>query len=132
MALADFEIGSTYVGMENVEDLLDDEPLEEQMPPPRATPVTTSNPVELATGHVRGAGWLTCTWTWDLLTQKQYDELRAFCTGKSDDVFINTKLEDGTYDEYTAILVWPEGLVRSFGVYTNVVLEFRALEVYTP
>lgn len=129
--MLDFEIGLTYGGMVNVETLADAYPLEERLMPPRATPVMASNPIELASGHVRAAGWLRCTWSWDFLTQNQYDVLRVFCTNKSGDVFIKTRDEDGDFTEYTAIMVWPENPIREFGAYSDMTFEFRALEVYT-
>lgn len=126
MPLYSYQIGTTYGGLANVESLAT------PLAAPRSTPPDYSQPIELVSGGVRGGGWLACTWSWATMTQAQYDQLRTFCSGKSAEVYINTRKDDGAYQVYTAWLVWPEQPRRDSGRVLDVVLEFRDLEEYTP
>jgi hypothetical protein len=126
MPLYSYEIGSTFGGMTNVESLT------VPLAAPKATAPDFSQPIDLADGLVRGGGWLTMTWSWAFMTQAQYDQLRTFCSGKSAAVFIATRKDDFTYDDYTAVLVWPEQPERDSGRVRDLVLTFRQLVEYTP
>jgi hypothetical protein len=126
MTLYSYQIGTTYGGLTNVESL------STPVQPPRSTPPDYSQPIPLASGGVRGAGWLRCTWSWDILSQAEYNKLRTFCTGKSASVYINTRKDAGTYQVYTATLVWPEQPRRDSGRVLGLVLEFQDLEEYSP
>jgi hypothetical protein len=76
---------------------------------PRWTFKPSSKPVQLGDGSVRGAGWATAEWTWDIMTTTQRDWLRAFIPGQSAEVWIKTRTMDsitsGTV--FRAIAVWP-------------------------
>ena len=109
--LENFTVGSagqqTYTGvnLENLEDLTT------EVYPPKSTFQEFSQPVLLGDGTVRGAGWITGEWRWGFLTQAQRNQLRTFCTGASNAVFIRTHENDNS-DEYTyfsGTLVWPTG-----------------------
>lgn len=126
MPLYEYEIGTTYGGMANVESLTT------PLSAPRATAPDYSQPIELASGGVRGGGWLTATWSWDVLTQDEYDQMRSFCSGKSASVYIKTRKDDYTYQVYTAEMVWPEQPQRVAGRVLDFVLRFRQMVEYSP
>lgn len=122
MTIAGFEIGLTEVGLANVEGLT---------PPllhPRATPPLPSMSIPLASAKVRGAGWLTFTWTWDFLEQDEYNLLRTYCPNRSATLFVTSKADDGTYDSYSVEMVWPERPERSQNTFLDFSLRFNVLE----
>ena len=128
MARYDFEIGSTYVGMTNVEELT------VPLPPPASTYKRYALEVDLGDDTVRGFGLPSATWRWQVLTLAQRDQLKTFCSGASATVFIQTKKRDASevYDEFTAVMIWQEeedvwsGRVRDF------VVRFRSMVEYVP
>jgi len=128
VARYDFEIGSTYVGMENVEELT------VPLPPPASTYRRYALEVDLGDDTRRGFGLPSATWRWQVLTLAQRDQLKTFCSGASAQVFLNTKKRDASevYDEFTAVMIWPSeedvwaGRVRDF------VIRYRSLVEYVP
>lgn len=126
MTLYSYEIGTTYGGMTNVESLTT------ALPAPRSTIQEFSQSVELASAGVRGAGWPVATWTWDILEQDQWDQIRTFCSGQSADVYIKTRKQDGTYQVYTATMVRPGQVRKDSGRVLDLVVEFRNLVEYSP
>lgn len=121
--VSEFEIGNSYPTT-NVELLT------VPLPAPRATLPLATKPIELASGGVRGAGWVSCSWIWDVLTQAQYNQLRTFCANKSSDVYLRTRKDDGTYQYYTAKMVWPENPNRRHNHLLGLTFEFRDMEMY--
>lgn len=126
MPLYEYEIGSTPASMTNVESLTT------PLAAPRHGFVEFSQDVELASGLVRGAGWPVATWSWDILTSAEWEQLKTFCTGKSADVGIKTRKDDGTYESYYATMVRPGSVRKDSGRVLDVVIEFRDLVVYSP
>jgi hypothetical protein len=126
MPLYEYEIGATYGGMANVESLTT------PLPAPRHTFNEFSQSVELASGGVRGAGWPVATWSWDVLDQDQWDQLIAFCSGQSADVYIQTRKRDGSYQVYTATMVRPGQVSKDCGRVLGLAIEFRNLVEYSP
>jgi hypothetical protein len=101
--LYDFEIGSTLVGLENVEIL--DVPL----PPPTWSYKPYQQVVVLGSQGARGIGYPSATWSWASLTDEQRDQLRELCAGASSTVFIRTRTNENTneYKEFRAVMNWP-------------------------
>ena len=64
--------------------------------------------VELLSGHDRWQGEPWTEWRFRILTVAQYAVLRAYNSGPSADVFISTPDADGTFDDYQAIMRWPD------------------------
>lgn len=126
MALDQFEIGTTHGGLVNIEDL--GTPLS----PPKSTWDDGPLPVDLATGAVRSGGWTLVTWRWEFLSQVQWTQVQVFCAGRSADVYIVTRKDDGTYQEYTAIMVRPSGPERKNVKVFDVTIEFRNCVEYSP
>jgi len=128
MATYDYEIGTTAAGTTNVEDLTT------SVKAPKSTFNKYSDSISLGDATVRGLGNPVTTWRWGWLDQDEYDQLRTFCSGKSAEIYINTKKDDGSYDKYSCVVVWPDmsSIVKqerdgSF-YYQDFVLEFRHLE----
>ncbi len=70
--------------------------------------------IPLGSGGVRGAGRPWAVWRWGFLTQAQYNMLRYFCAGASEDVGIRTMVNDGSYVIYAAkMTVQEQAIVRS-------------------
>jgi hypothetical protein len=65
--------------------------------------------VNLGDGSVRGAGWATAVWHWDVLTETQRDWLRIYIPYQSAEVWIKTRTMDNTeeYKVFRGIAVWP-------------------------
>ena len=124
-----YEIGPTYAGMTNVEELAT------PLPPPRSTFKPYSQAVNLGNGRVRGNGWPVAEWRFGFLKQAQRDQLRAFCPGASACVYIKTRTNDSadSYQVYTATMVWPQSEERDAdGRRLDFVVEFINLQEYTP
>jgi hypothetical protein len=117
-----YKLGTTYGNMTN---------LESMSPPvsaPHHTLIIYSKPITVGDANVKGLGWKTTTWHWDYLTQAEYTQLRTYCTGLSANVYINTKKNDGSYQAYTAVMIWPpEEPEFNAGKLLDITIEFRAL-----
>lgn len=110
--------------------LINVESLATPLAAPRSTPPDFSQAIELASGGVRGAGWNVVTWSWAIMSQAQYDQLRTFCTdgNKSADVYIRTRKDDmASYAYYSAVLVWPSQPARDSQRVLGMVATFRNL-----
>jgi hypothetical protein len=121
--MAEFKIGATQVGMTNLESLATPIPL------PQTDYLRFARTVTLGSGLTRGVGLPVATWTFQLLSIEEYNQLRQFCTGASAHVFLRTKIDDDTYDDLEGDLIWPnESQNRWYGGYRkNLVLTFRGL-----
>jgi hypothetical protein len=97
-----YQIGTSYGTLANLETLAT------PVSAPRHTLLVYSKPTPLSDGSVRALGWPTTTWHWDFLTQAQYTALRAYCSGLSAVVYINTKKNTAAYQTYRATMLWPE------------------------
>lgn len=126
MALYSYELGTTYAGMTNVEELAT------PLPPPRSTFKPYSQAVNLGNGRVRGNGCPVTEWRFGFLKQAQRDQLRTFCPGASAEVYIKTRQNDSadSYQVYTAVMVWPEEEEKRAGRRLDFVVKFRNLVEY--
>jgi hypothetical protein len=132
MPLYDYQLGSTFAGMQNIESILT--PVRPgQNYAPKHDPVDYSQIVSLGNGEKRGSGWLRTAWHWNYLPLSRYTTLKTYCTGLSASVFIKTKKNDGTYQVYTATMLWPEKEPEpDANVVKDITIEFIKLQVYTP
>jgi hypothetical protein len=119
--MADFQIGTTYEGMTNIEELTT--PLE--LPKSEYQPY--ARVANLGSGGRRGVGFPVAAWTFPLLTVEQRDQLKTFCPGASAHVYIRTKLNDDTYADFEGTMLWHENEERWYGVKRNYRIEFRTL-----
>ena len=123
-----YEIGTTYGGMENLADLTT------AVPAPKSSFRDYSQYIDLGNSTVRGSGFSVAIWRWSTLpTRAQRDQLKTFCSGASASVYIRTRKNDTTdaYEYYTATMVWPEVEDREWGWRRDFQIEFRDCVVYT-
>lgn len=121
MPQADFEIGTSYETLTNIEELTT--PLEL----PKSSYAPYAHTVNLGSGGKRGVGFPMASWTFALLTVEQRDQLKTFCPDASGAVYIRTKLNDDTYAAFTATMIWHEDEERWYGVKRNYQIVFRNL-----
>jgi hypothetical protein len=120
--MADFKIGTTLVGMTNIESL------STPLLPPKSTFLDFARVYSKGNGGTRGVGSPVATWSFPILSVAQYNQLKSFCSGASADVYIRTKLDDDTYDDFQAKMIWPnEPQDRWFGERRNFTVIFRNL-----
>ena len=87
-------------------------------------------------GTFVGDGFPSETWTWDILTQEQVNKLKSFIGSAfgaaSASIYLRTKLPDGTFATFTAIMQWPRDINTRrdmLGRYRNVSIAFSGLEL---
>lgn len=75
-----------------------------EMPEPHVDPIDYPKTVPLADGTVRRLGSQFQIWNWGFMSEAQY----AVLEGYEGEVSIVTLSNDGSYDEYTGLLVLPD------------------------
>jgi hypothetical protein len=93
------------------------------IPLPKASAVDYAAYVTLGDGTTRGVGWLSCEWRWSQLTLTQLAALQAY----EGAVYVETLREDGTYGNYTAIMVLPVKRSPKVDQAFDYAVEFRAM-----
>lgn len=119
MAAYDYKIGTTAVGMVTLTSLGITAPMTEYS--------IAVDSVTLGDGSEKGVGSPTAIWHWGFLTGTQRASLRTYCTGTSATVYIRTKKDDNTYDNFFAILVWPLREQRVAGRVVDFTIQLREL-----
>jgi hypothetical protein len=120
--MADFEIGATEMDLTNLEAL--GVPIE----PPKSEYFPYARTVNKGNQGKRGVGSPVASWTFGILTVEQRDQLKEFCPNASGEVFIRTKLNDDTYEVFSATMLWVENEARWTGGYKqNYQIVFRGL-----
>ena len=120
--MPEFEIGTTEGGMANLETIIEPEHA------PKSTYLPYARVYNKGSGGTRGVGSPVATWTFGYLSAGEYNVLKAYCPGASADVFIRTKLDDDTYADFQAKMIWPnEGPDRWYGERRNLTIIFRNL-----
>ena len=85
------------------------------VPPPKALPPKWPTEIPLPSGQVRRMGFPTQIWHFGYLERAQRDQLRAFCTGKSAQVYIASELFEEETEHaarsriFRAVMIWPRG-----------------------
>lgn len=126
MTVYDYKIGTYAGGSAAITNL---ESLSPAVDPPQSTFHAYSMQLPLGDGTVRGGGWTTSTWLWNVLPVAQRDKLRTFIPGQSAEVFIRTKtMEADVYHTYSAVAIWPvEDETRDTRFRTNFKIEFQRM-----
>lgn len=125
----DYKIGPTQLKMR---------PLLDWGIPYPTTPPHVEYPVRTTGGDgmVRGDGWPRTTWEWSTLSQPQLNRLRGFVTSGylSATVYIRTRLNDGTFASFSAVLTLPDltgtdgtPVAQDVGAYENVAMHFSRM-----
>lgn len=122
--MSDFEIGTTLVGMTNIEALTT------PLPTPKSSYLPYARTANKGNGGTRGVGSPVAQWNFALLSVEQYNQLKTFCPGASADVYVRTKLDDDTYEDFQGKIIWPnEPQDRWYGERKNFTVIFRNLIV---
>ena len=103
MTLYNYKIGTTYVGLVNLESLT------VPVVPPKPTYSPYTSVVELGDGSTKGIGYPIATWHWDFLHRAQRDQLRTLLPGASTEIFIQTYTKDDgtTIKAFSCVAHWP-------------------------
>lgn len=117
----EFSIGLTQETMTNIEELT--EPLDS----PKSEYFPYARTVNKGNGGKRGVGFPMAIWTFALLTVEQRDQLKEFCPDASGNVVIRTKMNDDTYANFEATMLWTDTEDRWYGVKRNYQIVFRNL-----
>lgn len=96
---SELEIGTTLVGLATLDSL--------GIILPKTSYTPHSSLLRLGDGTVKGMGWPTATWHWNIISATQKAILRTYSTGASEIIFIRTKLNDGTYEDFECVMIWP-------------------------
>lgn len=126
MAVGDFKIGTSVLGLTNIEGLTT------PLPVPRVTRPTYEL-VKLGDGSYREIGFPICSWTWPQLTIAQVEQLRTFCSGSSVSIYIRTltKVSATSYANYLATMIWPDDEDSRGGYVFNLMIKFESMVVQT-
>ncbi len=120
--MAEFEIGTTEGGMVNLDTIIEDDHM------PKSNYLPYARVHNKGNGGTRGVGSPVATWTFPILSVEEYNVLKAYCPGSSSDVFIRTKLDDDSYADFQAKMIWPnEPQNRWYGERRDFVIIFRNL-----
>lgn len=122
--MPDFEIGATYEELANLSEL--DTPVEH----PKSDFQPYARTVNKGNGGKRGIGSPVAVWNFPVLSLEERNQLKEFCPGASALVYIRTKLNDDTYADFTANMIWPDANEdRWYGQKKNFSILFRNLEL---
>lgn len=127
---------STYMIGSTQETLADLSALDPPVPDPLSTFKPYTNVVKTADGGEVGQGWAEETWDFGYLDDAQRNVLRAFCTGASATVYVQTyndSLATPAWMQYRAIMVWVhEGEDRRNDKRLKLTFRFKLIEDVTP
>jgi hypothetical protein len=105
-----------------------------RMPPPASRYIPYVEGVDTENGDIVALGLPSVVWIFPFLSLAQRDILRAYCTGASATVFIETMGIDNAeaYLKLTGKMLWPQQETReSAGRRLNFELNFIQMEIYT-
>jgi len=98
------------------------------LPDPKSAYLPYSRAVGKGNGGARGVGAPVASWTFPLLSIEEYSQLRTFCSGASAEIFISTKLDDDTFDDFSCTMIVPnEPQDRWFAERKSYTVTFRNL-----
>lgn len=99
---------------------------------PRGRFYEASTFLDKADGQIAAHGWPYAVWAFDVLTQAMINTLRTICPGPSGSVYVQTRINDGTFAVYQAIMVWPSqeqmDKRETGGKYLGLEFKFRQME----
>lgn len=123
---SNFKIGTSVAGLVTLDALTT------RVPDPQTSFQFYSQILDLGSGLKRGVGYSRTTWTYGYLTQDQRNQLRAFCTGASTEIYITTRSRDEVsntlFKTYKAVMTWPEQEEYRNGRRLDFVISFTRLE----
>lgn len=120
--MPEFEIGTTLEELTNLSELTT--PVEH----PKSEYLPYARTVNKGNGGKRGIGSPVAVWNFALLSLEERNQLKEFCPGASANVYIRTKLNDDSYADFSATMIWPDTTEdRWYGVKKNFSILFRNL-----
>ncbi len=98
------------------------------LPDPKSSYLPYSRVNRLGNGGALGVGAPVVQWKFPILSIDEYKQLRTFCSGASAEVYISTKLDDDTFDDFSCTMIVPnDPQDRWYSERQNYVVEFRNL-----
>jgi hypothetical protein len=98
------------------------------IPDPKSSYLPYARVNNKGNGGTRGVGSPVAQWQFPILDVDQYNQLKSFCTGASAHVFIRTKLDDDTFDDFEGEMIWPNELQDRWAAHRkNLTITFRSL-----
>ncbi len=98
------------------------------LPDPKSSYLPFARVNNKGNGGTRGVGSPVAQWTFPILSIEEYSQLKTFCTGASADVYIQTKLDDDSFEVFQGKMIWPnEPQDRWYGERKNFTVIFRNL-----
>ena len=122
--MINYAIGTTQAGMVTLKSLGIPDPLPGYEP--------YSQDFDQADGLVSGQGWALDAWRWGFLTLAQLASLRAYCPGRSAEVYIRTAKDGKVAGEFRVVLIWQKKENRVSSKVLEITLQFRLLEELEP
>ncbi|HAE59369.1 MAG TPA: hypothetical protein DCG54_07645 [Anaerolineae bacterium] len=100
--MSDFKIGATLETMVDLDDFAIPIPI------PNVIPMRYPDAEELDNGHLRGMGAPGLIWIFPLFDEiAARNQLKAYCPGLSEEVYIQSPLDDGALHIFQSIMRWP-------------------------
>lgn len=103
---------------------------------PRPIYMPYTQPLDLGDGSLRGGGWATAEWQWDILTRDQREALRAYMPATVPSVAPTSALvrfrtsvneENDVFVTFLGQMLWPPGETKDATARKPFSLKFRAL-----
>jgi len=134
MPVDQYEIGIDVPSLTNLESLTT------PVNPPRSIYSPASIFIDRADGSTVGRGFPWTIWQFPSLDKAMLDQLRIFCPGYSEPVYIQTRIQDDTFAIFSGVMVWPSkeqmekriGAGKYVGFYQGLEFIFRRLVLETP
>lgn len=121
MSEYEFSIGATEAEMVTLQAI--------GLPAPYYEYAAATGSITLGDGSEQAVGAPATSWHWGFLTANQRSALKSYCPGRSAEVFIRTKIDDETYADFQAILVWPNSENRQASRVVDFTIDFRNMVV---
>jgi hypothetical protein len=118
-----FGIGTTVDTITDLRELMT--PLLETAAPVKSDYIKYPVMKLLGDGTTRGQGFPQASWLFTVIPLAERNELRTFCTGASENVYIRTKKDDDTFANFQAVMTWPkDDTDRWYGDRKNLLIQF--------
>lgn len=113
--MSDFSIGTSYATLTTLDTLGVTEPNQDPF-------VSARIDRDQADGFVSEHGWGETGWRWGFLRISHLAILRAFCPGKSAEVYVEIyNTDDAAWEVYRAVMIWPKPIPTPV---SNAVVDF--------
>jgi len=118
---SELKLGTTFANMTLLTDL--------SIMLPKVNYAPYSKVLKLADNSYKGMGWATVSWHWNFLPLAQKIILATYISGVSGTVYIRTRKNDESYDNFICTMVLPVGEEISNSKSLSYTIQFINLEV---